>query len=642
MHGRRYGELKTGGGMELSQRQIYDGLRIAGEADVVRQLEGLSGISAGSDFSSGIYIDGNLPAHVLYRIDGVPVFYPYRFGGIFSTFNAGHFASVDFERSIHDASMPSRVGSKLDFRTFSSMPRQFEGAANVGLLSSSFSFRVPVASRLSIAASARVSYIDLLYGHFLQGEDTRIKYGFYDFNLTARYQATEHDEISINAFYSHDGLNYKDVHYVSDTGFNWNNGLVSALWQHRGRLNMTHRIYLTSFDNRLGLNLPQFRIGMPSALRMYGAAGKIDAGELSRRVTLSGGYELNGYVDKLLSLTVSDLNREDRGAKIVERPFEARLYADARFVLSNAVRLDAGLSATAYTNGRRYFRFVADPRLTLHIGAGPGDISLHFGKYSQFLHQVGFSDLGLANDFRVMAGRDTPRETSLNIAADYTAFLHGGDYSVSGGVYGKRILNQLEYLGDILSILDDDYTAQTYIEAACGYAWGVNLQARKGAGRLKGQIGISYGMARVKFENTDTYTLARSDQGFSASAAASYEFNSHWHAGGRFKYASGRPYTPIAAIYMIAGNVMREYGKPNSRRLPPWHSLDLSGGWKTVSKAGRHTLTHSIDLSIINVYGRKNPEFKRYSVDIVHGTVKTKLVYSIYRFLPSISYTIQF
>ena len=108
-----------------------------------------------------------------------------------------------------------------------------------------------------------------------------------------------------------------------------------------------------------------------------------------------------------------------------------------------------------------------------------------------------------------------------------------------------------------------------------------------------------------------------------------------------FNLASGRPYTPIKAIYFIGERLMMEYGNRNSARLPLYHRLDFGADYE-FHTGGRLPLTHRVNLSLLNAYGRRNVEMSTFTVDVRSGTYTRRDVSSLYRLLPSLSYTLTF
>ena len=65
------------------------------EPDLLRAAQILPAVSAASDYSSALYVRGGAPDQTVVLLDGIPVFNPYHFGGVFGAFNPDVVASVD-------------------------------------------------------------------------------------------------------------------------------------------------------------------------------------------------------------------------------------------------------------------------------------------------------------------------------------------------------------------------------------------------------------------------------------------------------------------------------------------------------------------------------------------------------------------
>lgn len=633
--------LRQGGSMEISRERLMTGMRVFGEADALKLIGRQAGVSTAGDYGSGLFIDGLLPSHSLYRIDGVPVFFPYRFGGIFSTFNSGHFSNVDFERGIHKSSMPTRLGAKLDFSTPRDVPSTFSGTANVGMMASSLSVRMPAGNKVAVSFSGRISYVNQLYGWMLIKENSGIKYDFGDLNLTLLYTPDEDNRLRLNLFGNSDFLSYADDNYAMDLHMNWRNGLASLEWTHFGAITTSHRIFVTYFGNVLRMEMPQLSLSAPSSIAAMGVAGEAGKWGLSPSFSMEGGYEINYYNERIQYLNLSGISQKE-GTPALSHPFETRVYADGEWRFGHDLRLDVGLSLALYHNSGGFTRLAPDPRISLYVPVSYGNLGFHIGKYSQFLHQVGFSQIGMASDFWIGSGIGLEPESAVTLEADYTGGIPHIGLTYSANIYARRVFHQAELMGELLSILDSDYGPEDYIRTANGYAAGANASLRIDHGALGASLSVGYGLTRMRYPETGRYTRGRSEPGFSFGTELEYRFNTHWTIGGAFRFATGRPYTPVTSLYLVAGNVIKNYGAPNSALLPSWHRLDLNANWSVFSGPVSHPLRHIVSVSLINAYGRRNPEFITYVIDIDKGVVKIKTVASLYRFFPSLSYSLIF
>ena len=635
--------VREGGNVSFNTSDLSGMSRNFGEVDIINQIKLLPGVATMGDYGSGVQVDGAEASQTVATIDGVPLFFPYRFGGVFSQFNTPHFKGALFERNEHSASMPSRLGGRINFSSRTSVKEGASGTVNVGIIASSATIKAGFSKKLSLVFSGRVSYLTPVYGSFLRYNATVINYDFYDLNFTLNYTPDSLNLIQLNGFWGSDRLKYSDSNYGMDTHLQWRNSMASLSWTHKGPTHMTHRIYYTGFGNRLQLTLPQMGMKAPAQIGMVGISGAVTPPAPSETVEIDAGYEFNAYRNIPLWADFYGFGDGSTGTPPETlNPIEGRLYADAEWNISSSFTLRGGVSLNFFHNRGGYHSFTADPRLTLIYRLGENRFSLHAGIYHQWLHQVGFSEIGLASDFWLAATKRIPAQRSYSFSARYERPLSELGFSLSAEVYWKRVLNQPEYNGMILDLIDSEYEAESHVYEGSGFNSGVNLGVRREIGNLTGSVSYGFGVARRRFGSGEPLLRGRTDPGHTVRVQAAYSFNLHWEAGATFLFATGRVYTPVRALYLIAGNIISVYGRQNSANLPAYHRLDISGTYKFTTGSGKTRLRHFVNLSVINAYGHRNVEGQYYKIDIDQGIYHLKRLYSAYRFIPSISYTLEF
>ena len=643
---RRPDLMKMADGSEsLSADGILLRARTLGEADFITALKMLPGVSSGGDYGSGLVVDGAAPSQSLYRLDGVPVIFPYRFGGIFSTFNPYHFRSARFERFAHGASFPSRLGADADMISHN-RPEHLQATLNLGLISSSAGARIPAGKRLDISVAGRISYLDLLYGSLLKMQDTGIAYDFADINLTANYRASSADLLQLNLFFNHDHLTIADDNYAMDLHMKWHNSLVALSWLRSGDLSWKATVYHSGFGNTLSIQMPSIDISLPSAIRNAGMLFALTTPRLaSGRLEAETGIEANLYSITPQYGKISIAGTGNSPA--IQNALEIRPYADIIWQISDRIDLKAGISIPVYTSRRQHSRrsWLASPspRATLSWHPHGHTFRLHAGYYTQFLHQTGFSEMGLASNFWTAADSDMKPQRSQQISAEWSRPLFNALFTAECAIYYKHITGQTEYQGDILEIINNTYDVFAHIVPTHGYNYGMNLAVRRDFGRFTGIAGYSFGVARRKFSSSRNADIgwfdAITSPGHSLDVSMSLNLGPHWSAGARFVFASGRVYTPVEHTYIIAGNIARQYAPHNSSRLPSYQRLDLSANY-TFRSGGRLPLRHNLNISLLNAYGHKNVEMIMYSYRKEQMNLQPRRQLSLYRFLPSISYSI--
>jgi hypothetical protein len=170
-------------------------------------------------------------------------------------------------------------------------------------------------------------------------------------------------------------------------------------------------------------------------------------------------------------------------------------------------------------------------------------------------------------------------------------------------------------LGISRELVDTQFGSYSYREAiGTGHAYGLELIARRNVGRWTGWIAYTYARAfrtnPTRREDERPYVL---DQPHALTVVGTTQLFTHWRIGGRFRYTTGNPYTPVAGAYQKAGGSdwVPVDGPLLSERLPDFWQLDLR-----VDRVWRRpwgVLNLYIDLQ--NVVNRKNPEGLTYNTD---------------------------
>lgn len=624
--------LGSDGNLKVQLGSLQRGVRVMGEADILGVLKRTGGVSTVGDYGSGIVIQGNAAWQSLYRISRAPVFFPYRFGGVFSTFNNAHFGSAEITRYARTASIPSRLGALIDLTPALQYYRPIAVSANLGLLSSSLTAKVSAARRFALTASGRISYIDELYGRLLKSDHNTMAYRFRDLNISAGWRLDSLNTLTADFFANTDKIGAGNGNYAMQTDLGWRNRVASLHWAHAGNFPAEVTAYFSGVDSRLIVAFPQYSVNAPSGMLSYGLTANIRV--LRGRgwiPALTIGGECSGYKISPLHASMSGILMRPESPVRRQSPVESRLYADASFRPLRFLDFDVGIAASCFG------RFISvDPRAGIRLRHRGNTLTIAFGRFTQYLHNVGFSEIGLASNFWYASCDHLKPQHSLDLSVSWSKPLVDNELLLSAGAYYKRVTSQSEYSGTVLDVIDADYDASRHIFTANGYNVGAELGVQKTYGALTGAVSYSFGCA-MRRAGGQTFR-ALTDAGHQLKVDAEYLFNDRWSVAAAFTYASGRVYTPTRYIYMVAGRVITDFAPRNSGRLPDYHRLDLSASYRFRTGA----VTHMINLSLINAYGHRNVESQYFTFNPETLRYCLSRTYSLYRFLPSLSYSIDF
>jgi hypothetical protein len=271
-------------------------------------------------------------------------------------------------------------------------------------------------------------------------------------------------------------------------------------------------------------------------------------------------------------------------------------------------------------------QWALDPRIAITAQLG-GSVTL--------VQSVGrYHEPPLITDLDPIFMRTTPMlGSSATQAATTIKTILGDDKELSATVYYQDLrqlpvdavtgatpisANGGESSGGLLGIsrelVDTQFGSYSYREAiGTGHAYGVELIARRNVGRWTGWIAYAFARSyrRGPGDGAASYPYVL-DQPHSLTVVGTTELFEHWRLGGRFRYTTGNPYTPVAGAYQKPnGDWVAVDGPILSRRLPDFIQLDLrvDRGWR------RPWGVLDLYIDVQNVVNRHNVEGVTYNSD---------------------------
>jgi hypothetical protein len=169
-------------------------------------------------------------------------------------------------------------------------------------------------------------------------------------------------------------------------------------------------------------------------------------------------------------------------------------------------------------------------------------------------------------------------------------------------------------LGISRELVDTQFGSYSYREGiGKGYAYGLELIARRNVGTWTGWVAYTYGRSfRKNPTKMDGYAPYVLDQPHALTVVGTTALGKRWRIGGRFRYTTGNPYTPVAGAYVDTSKDWVPVDGPLlSKRLPDFVQLDLR--LDRIWKRPWGVLDLYIDLQ--NISNRKNAEGVTYNTD---------------------------
>ncbi len=619
----------------IDMKQLEYTPKFLGTSDPIRYIQSLAGIQTNSEASAGINIQGCDSYQSLVSINGAPVYYPNHLLGLYSTFIASHFDKMIIEQAEHRGDMTNRIGGLVDLTTQSKQPERFGLTGNVGLINSDLTLTIPCGEKHALWLSGRTTYINLLYGKWLEMDDMKIKYNFQDYNLTYAYHPTEKDELVISGFYSRDKMGlYGSGELSFDVGICWQNLAASAYWKHQlEKGTFVSSVSFSGFENKIDVDVHTASANVATNAQFASAEWKNKFNyALAENLSLATGIDYKHYFEMPLTFGVVGLNLPVALHNTLQHADEASAYFNLHHTVTHWFDYNVGLHGSLYHKAK-FYSGGADPRVSFAFTVAPNHIiSAHYGMYHQYFHKAGLTGGGLPTDFFLLASETFKPERAHAINLKYSmSYKNKYAFSIEG--YFKQLYNVYESTSNILQLINRGFDYNENLIQGDGRNYGMNVMIQKTAGYFTGHISYNLGWARRKFPSLDgsqEYIYAAShERRHDLNVVLNSRIAKRWSIGAMFVLASGLPYTQVQEAYMLNGNMVCHYSTYNGAHMRLYHRLDLSCSYDIIQK-NDHTL--GINLSFYNVYCQRNQQFVVY-----RGMLTPNYGTSLSTIIPSIS-----
>lgn len=654
--------------MMITLAQIQSTPKLLGESDVMKTLQLLPGVQQGSDGTAALLVRGGSPDQNLILLDGAPLYSPYHFLGIFSTFNTNAIRNVDLYKGAFPARFGGRLSSIVDIATKNGNMNKIQGDCSIGLLASQVTIEGPVIKgKTSFVLSGRRTYPDLIIAPLMKNEQPDIKkfaLYFYDANLKLQHIFSDNDRLFFSIYKGKDKFRLESTGTGSsdyqNSNMAWGNFSSTLRWNHiytqKMFGNITGMVSDYRFDmgigygilenNSLNTQTTHFRSG----IRDYAFKADFDY-HVHANHTIRAGLGFTAHIFTP-GITKQVLKQNNYQASLTSNNIitgtETDVYAEDEWTVTPKLLVNYGLHWSAFTTEGKLYQY-SQPRLASRYLLLP-DWALHisYTRMAQFLHLLAGNSITLPTDLWVPPTRNVAPQT----ADQYTLGLTGNSLK------GKLQLSIEGYYKNMNHIIDYK-EGESYIDAAeknwsekvtsgKGKAYGVELMAEKKTGRLTGWIAYTLSrtertFAAINYGKTFPYKYDRTHD---LKVTAAWKLTQGIEMSGCWIFQSAAPFTlPVGQYEGVTS--FDEYGNPqtivpkitarNNVRLEPYHRLDLSLSFIKHKKNGR---VRTWNVSVFNVYNRKNPF--SYSTQLNADRKMEIRRYTLMPLLPSISYNLKF
>ncbi|TKD65811.1 TonB-dependent receptor [Flavobacterium sp. ASW18X] len=651
---------------------------VLGEADVIKSLVLLPGVTNAGEGASGFNVRGGAVDQNLILLDEATVFNSSHLFGFFSVFNPDAIKDLKLYKGGIPARYGGRVSSVLDIYQKEGNSKEFKVSGGIGAVASRLLLEGPIKKdKTAFLIGGRSSYAHL----FLPLFDINNKAYFYDVNTKINHRINDNNSLYLSGYFGRDlfsfnesfinvygnavgnlrwnhlfsdklfsnlSLIYSDYYYgleLDFVGFEWDSGI------HNFNVKYDLKHYL---NNNLQINY-----GLNNIYYVFNpgeiAPNNPDSGIIEDQLTKKYANETAGYIDIEHQITtnlslnyglrVSHFNRMGQEEFFVYENDHAVVFDERQGIYKEATPIDTltlgrGGSLSKFTN--------FEPRLSLAYTLNEqSSIKTSYTRLAQYLHLLSNTSSPTPLDVWTPSGPFVDPQLLDQFAIGYFRTINEGEYTLEVEGFYKDIQNRIDYIDGA------DLIANNAIERVIlngdARAYGLEFLLRKNEGDLTGWL--SYTLSRSEqraqgrtavetgINNGNWYPTAY-DKTHDLSLNANYQYNDKWSFGSNFIFQTGQPTNFPIGQFQQQGLVIPIYGERNQTRLPSYHRLDLSATL-TPRKNKNRKLQGEWVFSIYNVYNRRNAASINFSRNEDNGRNEATRT-AIFGLVPSITYNFKF
>jgi hypothetical protein len=667
---------------------------VLGEADVIKSIQLLPGVSAPNEGSGGFNVRGGSADQNLILLDEAIVYNPSHLFGFFSVFNADALKDA----TIYKGGIPSKYGGRLssvlDIRMREGSNKKFSATGGIGLLSSRVTLETPLGkvhengANGSMLISGRRSYADIFLPLFPDTTINRNKLYFYDLNFRSNYRLSTKDRVFLSGYFGRDRI---DV--PNGFGNSWGNITGTLRWNHlfSSKLFMNVSAIYSNYDYEIkfypgnsfkwqsslsNLNFKadfdyyanekhniKFGLGSiyytfnPGNITPFGSKSSVEATNnplkyaLENYAYLQDDYKINSNLSVMYGLRISNF------AQLANESIPV-YNNDQPVVFNPTINNYQKGTVKSYNKSKRNTwlnnSYGLEPRINVNYQISESaSIKTGYNRMFQYIHLLSTATSPTPLDIYTPSSSFIKPQISDQIASGYFKNIKDNKYELSVEGYYKWMQNQFDFIDGASPLLNN--SPETILLNGSARSYGLEFMVKKGEGRFTGWISYTLSKAERKTPginggrgiNNGEYYATNYDKPHNLAVTANYKLSEKWSFSANFIFQSGRPITYPESKYTFNGLSVPEYSERNAHRLPAYHRLDVSATLK--GKESKRLKSQWV-FGIYNIYNRQNAAnitfresvtLNNNNYEVGTGINKAyKLTY--FGIVPSVSYEFKF
>lgn len=651
---------------------------ILGEADVIKSILLLPGVTNAGEGASGFNVRGGAVDQNLILLDEATIFNSSHLFGLFSVFNPDAIKDIKLYKGGIPARYGGRLSSVLDIFQKEGNSKELKINGGIGLVASRLLVEGPIKKdKAAFLIGGRASYAHL----FLPLFDVDNTAYFYDLNTKINYKLNERNSIFLSGYFG------RDVFSISDSFVNtYGNAVGNFRWNHLFSDKLFSNLSLIYSNYYYGLKLDFVGFNWNSGIQNFNVKydlkhyvkdnlqinyglnniyyqfnpGKIEpsndtSGILEEQLIQKYANEFAAYIDIEHEVTpnlslgyglrFSTFNRLGQE--------ELNVYANDNPVVFNpTLQIYQKANPTNILNPGRKKRLAKfnnfEPRVSLSYTLNTNSsLKASYTRLAQYLHLISNTSSPTPLDVWTPSGSFIEPQLLDQYALGYYQNIKDGNYSIETEVFYKDIQNRIDYI-DGANLIANDAIEQVILNGEAR-AFGLELLLRKNVGKFQGWLAYTLSKSEQRTPGRDLTETGINfgewyntpfDKTHDFSIYGYYELNKKWSFNTNFVYQTGQPTNYPIGQFEFQGLTVPYYGLRNQERLPSYHRLDISASLTPKKNKDRKRQGEWV-FSLYNLYNRSNAasiSFSRNQDTNVNEAIRT----SIFGIVPAITYNFKF
>lgn len=647
---------------------------VFGEADILKVVLALPGVTSTGEASNGFNVRGGAADQNLILFNDATIYNPSHLFGFFSAFNPDVVKGIELYKSAIPEKYGGRLSSVLDVSLQDGNKKEWTGAAGIGPLTGKFTVQGPlIKDKTAVIAGVRTTYSNWLLNTVPSDAYKNSRANFNDINLRISHIINEKNTVYLTGYTSNDKFNLNN-----DTTYKYGNRNANIKWKHIFS-NKLYAVFTAGVDNyRYGISstankVNAFKLGFAIKQDYFRADFSYSP---NYRHTIS--YGLNTILYKLHPGSFTPANQQSLVTPNVlpaEQGLESALYLGDQYAISSRLSVNAGLrysvfnyfgprqvnnyaeglprdtativSTSSYASGKIIKTYHA-PEIRIAFRYALSDstsVKLSFNTLQQYIHSlsntvnVSPTDIWKLSDPHIQPQQG--KQISLGLYKNFRA----NTIETSLEVYYKQTRHFLDYKSGAQLLLNKHI--ETDVINTRGKAYGVELLIKKNSGKVNGWLSYSFSRTFLQVDdaiagqtiNKGNYYPASFDKPHSVNFIGNYRFSHRYSMSLNVVYSTGRPITLPIGIFTLGGASSLLYSDRNQYRVPDYFRTDFS-----VNLEGNHKVKqrfhNSWSFGVYNLTARQNA----YSVYFVqeNGKINGYQLSIFGTAIPFVTYNIKF